>query len=266
MKLALASDLHLEFGDIDFGNPDAAEVLILSGDILVASDFDHPDRQHLAQRYHAFMQRCSQRFAHVIYVLGNHEHYNGDFATTAHRLRSQFASLTNLHLLDRSTVTIDDITFIGGTLWTDMNNHDPMTIFHMKRMVNDFRFVTNSGVSAQAKFLPEDAVEEHDALIKFIETTVANHPHSKFVVVGHHAPSQQSIMPKYAHDHLTNGGFVSNLNNFILEHPSIKLWTHGHTHDGFDYTIGATRVVCNPRGYIGFEESANNWQLISLDV
>jgi hypothetical protein len=27
------------------------------------------------------------------------------------------------------------------------------------------------------------------------------------------------------------------------------LWIHGHVHDSFDYQIGRTRIVCNPRGY-----------------
>ena len=48
-----------------------------------------------------------------------------------------------------------------------------------------------------------------------------------------------------------NGAFVSNLDEFIMDHPQIKLWTHGHVHNVFDYTIGETRVVCNPRGYPG---------------
>jgi hypothetical protein len=53
----------------------------------------------------------------------------------------------------------------------------------------------------------------------------------------------------YAHETLMNGGYHSDLSEFILDHPQIKLWTHGHTHVPFDYMIGETRVVCNPRGY-----------------
>jgi hypothetical protein len=26
------------------------------------------------------------------------------------------------------------------------------------------------------------------------------------------------------------------------------LWIHGHTHDSFDYLVGPTRIVCNPKG------------------
>mgnify|MGYP003348983055 FL=1 len=44
LKIALASDLHIEFGDIDLKNTEGAEVLILSGDIMIAQDLhDHPD-------------------------------------------------------------------------------------------------------------------------------------------------------------------------------------------------------------------------------
>jgi hypothetical protein len=53
-----------------------------------------------------------------------------------------------------------------------------------------------------------------------------------------------------------NGAYSSDLSDLILDHPQIKFWTHGHTHDQFDYMIGSTRVVCNPRGYKGYEESA----------
>ena len=38
MKIAIASDLHLEFGDIDLPNLHGADVLILSGDIMGAFD------------------------------------------------------------------------------------------------------------------------------------------------------------------------------------------------------------------------------------
>jgi hypothetical protein len=38
----------------------------------------------------------------------------------------------------------------------------------------------------------------------------------------------------------------------------VVLWIHGHTHDSFDYTVGGTRVLCNPRGYAknGVNENA----------
>ena len=88
----------------------------------------------------------------------------------------------------------------------------------------------------------------------------------KIVVVGHHSPSHQSIHVDYARDTMMNGGYHSNLDEFILDRPQIVLWTHGHTHVPFDYNIGTTRIVCNPRGYAGWDPAADNFTLKFLDV
>jgi len=71
--------------------------------------------------------------------------------------------------------------------------------------------------------------------------------------VTHHAPSIQSIVDRYRADPVS-AAFASNMDDFILEHKPL-LWIHGHTHESFDYEIGKTRVVCNPRGYASTEEN-----------
>ena len=63
-----------------------------------------------------------------------------------------------------------------------------------------------------------------------------------------------------------NGAFHSDLSSFIMDRPQIKLWTHGHMHNVSDYMIGEIRVVCNPRGYIGYESNANQFQLKYLEI
>lgn len=295
MKIAVASDLHLEFGDLNIQNTDGADVLILSGDICVAADLGRPDPHGILEgarsnRIVDFFKRCSFQFPHVIYILGNHEHYHGDFATTYNILKSMLESnaLSNVYLLDNEIKQIDDVTFIGGTLWTDMNREDSITLLHMKSMMNDFRCVTNSnrmvsyktyeqihGVDNRerpifrervGKFSPEDAVDEFRKFTGYIQHVVEGKFDQKFVVVGHHAPSRLSTNERYAADVVMNGGYSSSLDDYIIDHPQIKLWTHGHTHYPFDYRIGSTRVVCNPRGYINYEEAADRWQLITVDI
>ena len=71
------------------------------------------------------------------------------------------------------------------------------------------------------------------------------------MVLGHHAPSHKSIHPKYQNQDVMNHAFVNRLDEYIIDHPQIKLWVHGHVHDCWDYMIGDTRIVCNPRGYPG---------------
>ena len=72
-------------------------------------------------------------------------------------------------------------------------------------------------------------------------------------------PSHASIHHSYQQPRYTtmNGAFVSNLDEFILDHPQIALWSHGHTHHCFDYTVGDTRIVCNPLGYPGERSGFN---------
>jgi len=284
MKIAICSDLHLEFGPIDLNNTDGADVLILSGDICVAKGL-LPDQTSSgvavgtrSQRYHDFFQHVTGQFKNVIYVLGNHEHYHGDFAKTLTIVKENLAYLKNLHILEKETVTIDDVTFVGGTLWTDMNNEDPLTLFHMKGMMNDFIEIKNSNHETSyidedgnfqhrtPRFLPEDAVEEHKKTLEYIRTVIEGKENGTFVVVGHHSPSRTSTHPRYAHDTVMNGGYSSHLDFFIEDHPQIKLWTHGHTHEPFDYNIGVTRIVCNPRGYINYEPGAAKFKLKYVSV
>jgi hypothetical protein len=272
MRINLASDIHLEFGPIEIKNTDGVDLLILSGDICVAVDLlDKDDSDKKSRRIHEFFEMCCKEYDNVIYVVGNHEHYHGDFQRTILRLREHLYYLENLHILDKQVVTINDVTFIGGTLWTDMNKEDGITLYHMKDMMNDFIKVSNgkvqNGIQAEdnkpyyriKRLTPEDVVIDHKAMLEYIHIIIEGKYDQKFVVVGHHAPSKLSTKPKYKDDYIMNGAYSSDLSEFILDHPQIKLWTHGHTHDTFDYLLGSTRVVCNPRGYINYEQRADDF-------
>jgi Icc-related predicted phosphoesterase len=103
-------------------------------------------------------------------------------------------------------------------------------------------------------------------MLDYIQTVIEGKFDQKFVVVGHHAPSKLSTHPRYEHDNLMNGAYSSSIDEYILEHPQIKLWTHGHTHEDFDYMLGTTRIVCNPRGYINYEGRADSFQLKYVEV
>jgi Icc-related predicted phosphoesterase len=314
MKIAICSDLHLEFGDINLQNTENADVLILGGDICVAADIGKPDPNNIMEgarsnRITDFFKRCSFQFPHVIYVMGNHEHYHGDFATSGNKLKSLIESnmLSNVYLLDKESKKIDDVTFVGGTLWTDMNNDDEMTKFHVSRRMNDFQCVGNStrmvtrtvpiyelnpdwtedGLNGgkylqneagfhikigekkkqePGHFSPQDAFDEHKETLGYIQSVIEGKFDQKFVVVGHHAPSRISTHPRYKHDTLMNGAYSSSIDEYIMDHPQIKLWTHGHTHEDFDYMLGSTRIVCNPRGYINYEGRADSFELKYVEI
>ena len=265
MKIQIVSDLHLEFEDINIKNENGADVLVLSGDIMVADDLhkqppslawenlptDGHGRAKRSMRYRDFFQRVSFQFKHVIYIMGNHEHYHGKFDLSADEIRNMlgYLNIHNVYLLDRDTKVIDDVTFIGGTMWTDCNKADSLTLYHLEHAMNDFRLIRIAKEGFK-KFLPARTVSEHRRTVEYFKAVMSGLPQdAKVVVCSHHAPSHLSIHEYYKHDHLMNGGYASNLGEFILDHDKIKLWTHGHMHQCFDYTIGSTRVVCNPRGY-----------------
>jgi len=291
MKFALASDVHLEFGDITLHNDQQADVLILSGDICTAKVFKKKPKERAL--VHQFFSHCSYMFPQVVYVMGNHEHYDFDFRDTYDKLKSELAPLVNVHLLEKECFEYKDITFVGGTLWTDMNKDDALTKWHCGQKMNDFKLVKNSNRMVHRKrnvydennrdefgnmivksvdhyqtpssFSVEDSIEEHKKMVDYIKIATEDKS-KKYVVVGHHAPTHQSIAEWYKHDTLLNGAFASDLSEFIMDRPQIKMWTHGHMHDPFDYMVGETRVVCNPRGYIGYEQRANKFELQYYEV
>jgi hypothetical protein len=143
-----------------------------------------------------------------------------------------------------------------------MNREDPETLFGIRGAMNDFRIIRHG----DHKFLPQDTVDDHRAMLAVIRDAVAANPAGKFVVVGHHSPSKLSTHPRYQHEVMVNGAYSSDLSEIMLDHPQIRAWTHGHTHHEFDYMIGTCRVVCNPRGYIGYEPQAAEWQLKTIEV
>jgi Icc-related predicted phosphoesterase len=264
MKIQIVSDLHLEFEDILIKNEHNADVLILSGDICVADDFhnqpvalawenlptDGYGRAKRALRYREFFKRVSFQFPHVIYIMGNHEHYHGKFDTSADEIQNQLTALnlSNVYLLDKGTKVIDGVHFVGATLWTDMNRGDPLTLHAVRDMMNDFRIIRNDE-KGYTPLKPADVALRHRETLKYFRLMLSEHKDKKCVVVGHHAPSRLSTHEQYKNEHLMNGAYSSDLSEFIMDHPQVKLWTHGHTHHPFDYVIGETRVVCNPRGY-----------------
>ena len=282
MKIALASDLHLEFQDIILKNTENADVLILSGDILVAEDLhNHPEvhpndpviipnlgrRQASALRFRDFIKRCSFQFPHVVVIAGNHEFYHGNWKASIQYLRHEYNKFPNVYFLEQELKVIDDVTFIGATLWTDCNKGDPLTLHALGDMMNDFRVIRNDELGF-TKLRPAHTAQRHQRTLGYLKTVLADLKDNKVVFVGHHAPCLLSIHDRYKHNvhSLMNGGYVSDLSEFILDHPQIKLWTHGHMHDPFDYMVGDTRVVCNPRGYSGHDEQADVFELKFMEI
>jgi predicted phosphodiesterase len=230
MKLHILNDLHIEFEDFVPPATDA-DVVVLAGDIGVGveglrwAETRYPDRS-------------------VIYVPGNHEFYHHDIALIE---ELKLEAPDNIHVLNDDRVVIDGVRFLGSILWTDFALFGEVDKFFAmqtaRQQMTDFSIIQNHG----QPFTPEDAIKLHEASRDWLAVMLAEPFAGKTVVVTHHAPSSQSVHPRYARNLLTPA-FASNLEN-LMDGNRAALWIHGHTHDSFDYEIYETRVVCNPRGY-----------------
>ena len=249
MKIKVVSDLHLETCEHGQGVPDLGEgeVLILGGDILCARHFkkDGP----LKKVYNDFLKRCVDNFDWVLYLAGNHEAYGYNYEGTWDVLAEHIPA--GIHILENDCVKIKDWNFIGATLWTDFRNENPLEMMEAKNCMNDYKTIRIG--SNYRKLNPDDTLKFHKKSKQFLLDTLPTFKNQKVWVLTHHAPSYQSVHPKYRNSGIANGAYVNNFDDLILDNPQIKYFSHGHTHESMDYMIGGCRVICNPRGYFPTE-------------
>lgn len=119
-------------------------------------------------------------------------------------------------------------------------------------------------------FSPINALLRHEAARAWLTTELATPFDGPTVVITHYGVHPLSIHPRYAGD-IVKAGFVADLGPLLDQ---ADLWIHGHVHDSFDYRVGRSRVVVNPRGYarnlgqvnqvrsLNFENTAFETQLV----
>ena len=234
MKLNILSDLHLGFGAMDWPVNDA-DVVVLAGDVARpreavawALKFDKP----------------------VLYVPGNHEFYGSSIDGALEELQ-RLCEGTQVQVLDNRELVVAGVRFLGTTLWTDFELFDDpqqrtAAKAEAQRLMRDFSRIRTRESSAEI-FTPDDSVNLFRCHSAWLESRLADHHAGPTVVITHHAPSRQSIDPRFA-ESLLNACFVSDAAH-LLDADRVSLWIHGHTHDSFDHRVNGTRVVCNPRGY-----------------
>ena len=259
MNIQFVSDLHLDVSK--FLDLPGGDVLILAGDLFEAKELRKEfhqtkllDREPGAFPCYDFIHYVLPKYKKVFYVMGNHEHYHGKYWKTKTELLNILPP--NVTLFENECEEYEGVLFVGATLWTDMNKRDPLTLASMQHYMNDYRVITYHypQYNAYHKMRPIDTVKMHFESKRYIEETVKANADKPIVVITHMGPTYESINEKYRHEPVSNGAYVSDLSDLILDHPQIKFWVHGHVHDPVDYMVGDCRVLCNPRGYIPWEE------------
>jgi hypothetical protein len=126
MKIHILSDLHIEFESFHPPKTDA-DMVVLAGDIHIGKKgIDWAKATFPSQQ--------------VLYVLGNHEYYGRAYPKHINDLKELVAG-TNIHVLENDRLVIDNIVFLGCTLWTDFGLFDAPKIagYHATQTMTDYR-------------------------------------------------------------------------------------------------------------------------------
>ena len=258
----LLSDLHQEFLKTFWEIPplpnDKDTILILAGDIGLATK---------VSTYVDFLTHCSEQFGEVIYLLGNHEHYKGNFPRSKQKIKEALYFLENVNVVDEDVIDVGDTVFICATMWTSMRQGHPEVVFKAENMMNEYHCVRTGPESEpwKRKLRASDTMNAHQRQINFIFDQIQHYKRSdkKIVVVSHHGCSAKSVPWEYKTS-MINDAYVEELFEPITE-AEPDYWFHGHNHSKSDYMINKTRVLCNPKGYPDEKTGFDPLLLINLE-
>jgi predicted phosphodiesterase len=260
MRIQIFSDLHLErYPDFQpLFLPDI-DVIVLAGDIGSYQSGSRLATDEFGLARFSPLREGAGR-ATVLYVPGNHEFDALEFEETYVRLRATCERL-GIVWLDRQSVTIDGVRFVGTTLWSDFEaialaESDPAK--RQKALEKAFRAANyylsknttlRDGVPVLAEGIRTMALDCQ----AWLRTALALPFDGPTVAVTHFAPSLRSSDPRYG---LSAGtaGFCNALDGLFAY---ANVWVHGHLHCMNDYVVEGEqdgrawrcRVVANPLGY-----------------
>jgi UDP-2,3-diacylglucosamine pyrophosphatase LpxH len=121
MKIQLLSDLHLEVHPQFVAQPAAgADVLVLAGDIGSYQSSTQVDGENFGLERFRRCRNTRPGPRPCCFVPGNHEYDMQDFDEARLRLQ-RVCDRLGLIWLDRETVVMDGVRFIGTTLWSDFD-------------------------------------------------------------------------------------------------------------------------------------------------
>ena len=229
MKIQVVSDLHLDLGNTSIISKTASDIIVFAGNISNGFKLESEFAKKIAKSHKK----------KVIIVNGNSSFHNNSLYEVQKKWRN--ANIPNVKYLDHTTGFIaDGINFLGGTLWIDYTNKTDCWTFTSENK-EDFDSIKVSNTSL---LTPNISTHQHLLLLDHIKHNLSND--HKNVIVTHHSPTYKSAQAGYIGKE-GSCHYANDIDDFI-EQSNIDLWIHGHASYSYDYEIGGTRVVCNPRG------------------
>lgn len=242
MKIQYVSDLHIDSSNMS-SIVKNGDVLVVAGDVSVEDDV-----------LVTFFERKTPDDTPLIFVPGNHEHELKDVLTSKEHFSALLAHLPHVHVLQNSSVVINNVEFIGATLWSDFEGEGLARKEALKEWstrINDFYTIGHG----QRQITPDSMARLSKHAQAEIERLALASAAAKKVVVTHYAPHPRSNSERYQGRGLGCGYWANDLPHLL---GLADLWIHGHVHDSKNYVENGTRVVCNPRGYSETFDLAEN--------
>ncbi len=242
MKILIYSDLHLEFRNpIKPPENSCADLMVLAGDIIILTEEGF-------EKLSEFLKEWTKP---VLFIAGNHEYYTREPMDEGVRKLKRFIAdnAVNIKWLNDDEFSYRDVAFFGGTMWTDFNNSNPISMFNAHRGMNDYKEIF---LTKNKTLYPAATVDMHKTFKEELIDWLEEHKNKKRVVISHHAPCQNPNS-NFKQSKL-EGAFISLDMIEVIEKYQPDLWIYGHTHETDDQMIGKTRIISNPFGYYKHQE------------
>lgn len=227
LKVQYISDVHLETRADAPHIPRVAPILALCGDIGPPS----------LPKVREWIGDCAKRFDKVLWVPGNHEYYNKPYIHTMYDFDTLEKEHRNLKVMRNDRVDIGNVTFLGTTLWSQI---DPS----IAKYINDYKQIRMDEVTP---FTVQDSLGMHRRALDFLDDEISQAAVDgrKVVVLSHHAPDMR-MNGKYLGSGC-NSAFATNL-TYLMRNP-VEVWINGHTHENLELYVNNVKCIANCLGY-----------------
>jgi len=263
MTFHLMSDIHLEFGPLhlDESRDVGDAVLLVAGDYGMVTQRSHVE----------YMKHLAARYRRVLHTAGNHEYYGGRIDKVDRMWRELELEVPNYRYLNPGQTTIDDVLVLGASLWTDIHQSNPLDMYHVELSINDYKKITVKDGNNYRKLRARDTTTINRTHRNYLSDRLAevrNRSDIRAVVVmTHHAPLDVCVAPEHRNDYPTNYAYHNTrMEDWFTDDIRIDAWVHGHTHHPYTETVGRTRLICHPRGYVGFESTAVGYRPLEFTL
>lgn len=262
MKFDLMSDLHVDLSPsyrLDYASMATSPIAVVAGDIS-----NDPDTTILE------LERIAAHYEHVLFVDGNHEHYDNRDDTRRRPNRmpewvyaylwSNFKDHPNITYLGSGTTPkiIGTTAFVGANSWYDFN----WGYIKQETCIENWYGKMNDSYWANIDhgWVLSETERQTQNIINTVDRLNDDPSITDIVLVSHTVPIECGVYnhPTNMTWNSLNGCYLNSQMRFAHK-GKVRAHCFGHTHKKQLFDINGVDFVCNPRGYQG-EPGFLNWE------